>query len=69
MDRAKIDAYRASESLVFGGQLYKSLDVDKNLNKHGDWYKNITLECYRFCPNKGVHFRCLYGDGIQKSRR
>lgn len=57
MTRTEIVAYRASESLVFGGQVHKSLDVYKNLNYHCDWYRNITLECYRFCPNNGVHLK------------
>jgi len=55
MTRTEIGAYRASDSLVFGGQVHKSLDVDKNLNYHCHWVKNITLECCRFCPTNGIH--------------
>lgn len=55
MTRAEIGAYRASESLVFGGQLHKSFEVNNNLNYHYHWVKNTTLECYRFCPTNGVH--------------
>jgi len=59
MTRTEIGAYRASDSLVFGGQVHKSLDVDKNLNYHCHWVKNITLECCRFCPTNGVHLKYL----------
>lgn len=55
MTRAEIGAYRASKSLAFGGLLHKSFDVNKNLNYHCHWVKNITLERYRFCPTNGVH--------------
>jgi hypothetical protein len=33
MTRAEIGAYKVSESLVFGGQVHKSLDVDGSISK------------------------------------
>ena len=62
MRQIKIDAYTASKSFVFGGQKLKGTASNKNWNLCGKWVKNITLECYRFCPTNGVHLKLKVAD-------
>jgi len=59
MDRDVIGAYTASESFVFGGQKKKQDDSNKNWNFHGNWVKNITLKCSKFCQTNGIHLQSL----------
>ena len=48
---------RASETLIFEGRQPKSLCMDKNLNSHCYWNKNITLKCFNYCQKYWVHIK------------